>query len=344
MDQIPAINEQNKTDEINLVSNKTKIKFSKIGFYLISLFILLFAGYQIKINADLQRQWLVTNVGLKTAEKNINLLQSSIANLNNKLVQQQQALSNLQLSSHDKKQWLVAEVTYLIQLANYNLTYIQNSAAAKTLLNTADKRLLDLSEPDALKARQQLSTVIIQLNTLPNIDVAGLLTRIHSLQIQVTKLPLIKPVTTQSQNNQQNNQQGNQVIMVTKSSNWREALANNWDAWQKLIVIRHHDKPIEPVLPAQQQLYLQQNLQLMLQQAQWAVLHRQAAIYQSSLQQTIEWVQRYFVATSTEAASMINTLTELKKINLQITTPDITPLLQTLQRLSITTQNKGETA
>lgn len=336
MDQIPSVNEQTKTE--------TKIKFNNIGFYLLSLAVLLLAGYLIKTNADLQQDLLNTKAGLKAVEKNINSLQTGTTSLTIKLAQQQQTISSLQLHSTDKQQGLVAEVAYLVQLANYNLTYMQNIAAAKTLLNTADKRLSDLSESDALKARQQLATIITQLNTLPNIDVAGLLTRLHSLQIQASKLLLLKPVTTQSQNNQQHNQQNNQVVMVNKSNNWREALANTWDAWQKLIVIQHHDKPIEPVLPAQQQLYLQQNLQLILQQAQWAVLHRQAAVYQSSLQQTIEWMQRYFVATSTEAASMINTLIELKKINLQITTPEITPLLQTLQRLSITTQNKGEIA
>lgn len=327
MDQISLINETDKAKQNAATLAKSNYLSKQIVFYILFVLILIFFGSQLKINHDIKQHLLNTKKELNNTQKNIQFLQTVVANLNNKLLQQQQLLVN----PTDKQQWLFAEVTYLIQLADYNLIYTQDTFTAKALISAADQRLKLLGDPTTSKIRQLLANITTQLDALPKLDIAGLLARIHALQIQATKLPMAQPITTQS----------HYLNASVKNVPWREALANAWEAWQKLIVIRHHEQPIEPVLPTQQQLYLQQNLQLVLQQAQWAVLHQQPVVYQVSLQQAKDWVQRYFVTTSTETTAMLAAIAELQKINLQMTLPDVTPVLQVLQKITITTQNKG---
>jgi uroporphyrin-3 C-methyltransferase len=67
-----------------------------------------------------------------------------------------------------------------------------------------------------------------------------------------------------------------------------------------------------------------------LQQAQWAVIHSNAAVYQSSLQQATSWIQQYFANNEPTTQAMLSVLDALQKVNIQPELPDITPALQAL--------------
>jgi uroporphyrin-3 C-methyltransferase len=276
-----------------------------------------------KTVSQLQRQVQTTQQSVVNLQKTATLLQTQL--------QQQLAL---QPANADQAAWTMAEAEYLLQLANYHLTFMRNVATVVVLLQTVDKRLSSLSDPNLNRIRNLLADALIQLQAVPKVDVAGLLSQLNALQIQAAQLPLLVPMTSSAVVSDLQSQ-------TTPSSNWRTALDKSLKTLQKLIVIRRHDQPIAPLLPQEQQLYLQQNLQLLLQQAQWAVMQGQASVYQNSLQQAEDWTKLYFVSNAAMTQTMLQTLQELKKINIQPTLPDISNVLQALQQvIASETQNK----
>lgn len=277
---------------------------------------------------------LLTNSQKQIAadQKNIQQLQKNVADLSNQIRQHQTAFANLQLNPNDHTGWVVAETNYLAQLANYNLVFIRDVPTTIALLKAADQRLASLNSAAYAQARQLLADAIVALEAVPQVDVAGLLAQINALQMQATQLPILQLASpTETLNNDQ------QTNTVTP--NWQSGLNKSLETFQKLIVIRHSNHPVEPLLPAQQQAYLQQNIQLLLQQAQWAALRGQSTIYQASLQQAMDWIQRYFVANATITDTMVKAITDLQKINIQPALPDIKNVLQTLEHLPIAPKN-----
>jgi uroporphyrin-3 C-methyltransferase len=269
----------------------------------------------------------VTNLTQQNQQANTQL-SSSIAELQGQMQQQQTIVGNIQQASNGGfPSWRFAEVKYLVQLANYQLLFMRDLAAAITLLQTADQRLAAIGDPTLMPLRQQIANAVAALQAVPKIDLAGLLTRITALQTQVAQLPTIGLPTTSATQTQQTSQ---------AASPLRKALNDSWDTLQKIIIIRRHDQPIEPLLSPEQQLYLQQNLQLILQQAQWAALRGDEQVYQSSLQQAQAWVQHYFVKNLPPTIAFSQALNELLKINVQPKLPDLSPLVQLVLRTHLT--------
>ncbi len=238
--------------------------------------------------------------------------------------QQQQLAKNQQLTTGNQKAWLMAEINYLVRLANYNLSYGRDVAAAIALLQTADQRFVQLNDPALISLRQQIANMIVSLQPAAKMDLVGILAKLAALQLQVKQLPLITSPTFDSAKTAVN------LPAQPPQTFWRKALANSLELLKSLVIIRHHQASIEPLLDVEQLHYLQQNLQLQLQQAQWAVLHGQQAIYENSLQQTITGVQTYFASANPQTTAFIENLMQLQKINIQPALPTMNALLNSL--------------
>jgi len=257
-------------------------------------------------------------------------LLDNITNLREEFQTQQAALTNLQqLSKGNPLTWRFAEAKYLVQLANYHLTFTRDVTAALALLQTAEQRIASLNDPVLQPLRQMMANNIAALQAVPKVDLAGLLTRITALQIQVNTLPAIGLPSAQQQPVDVAEEQA-----VLNQSPLRKAIHDSWVTLQKIVVIRHQDQQISPLLSPEQQAYLHQNLQLILQQAQWAALRGQEDIYQSSLQQARKWVERYFAKNLPATQAFLVALAELQKVNVQPPLPDLAPMARKIQQIA----------
>ena len=120
---------------------------------------------------------------------------------------------------------------------------------------------------------------------------------------------------------------------------WIRMLQNSLDSFRQLIVIRRLNKPIEPLLPEREQQYLQHNLILLLQQAQWALIHHEAIIYQSSLLEIQENIKDHFASNSPITQTVMQSITQLKQIDLQTPSVDLNPLLEAISIIIKTPTN-----
>lgn len=260
-------------------------------------------------------------------ENNDAQLQSEMGALQKRVQEHTTILSTLQqMSKGDVATWRFAEAKYLVQLAYYHLTFTRDVQAALSLLQTAEQRIAALDDPSLLQIRQLIANNIVALQAVPRVDIAGLLTRITALQMQVSQLPTIGLPSLKSTEEETDE----------SLSPLRKAVHDSWSTLQKIVVIRHDDTSIHPLLSPEQQTYLQQNLQLILQQAQWAALREQEDVYQSSLKQAQKWIEHYFADSLPPTRAFLHAITELQNINVQPTLPDLAPLARQMQQLTLT--------
>lgn len=219
------------------------------------------------------------------------------------------------------------EAQYLLEHAQLNLHFLHDIAGAITLAQAADQYVRRLDGMRFLALRQQLAQLIVSLRAVPALDIAGTLARLDAVSQQLNNLPLLAA----------------NPMMLSKSAAAEKSLSNTGAHWhhaweaslrqlQQLIIIRHHNTPIVPLLAPQQEAYLRHNLQLLLQQAQWAVLHHDEKLYQNSLNAVQQALQQNFTNNPTQANNLVVIIHELLQVNLQPKLPDLTPVLTAIDK------------
>lgn len=270
---------------------------------------------------------------LSTLQTQISQTQVNDKNRQQQIFQLQNFIEQ-KLSSNDNT-ILLANVNQLIQLAQYNLVYFHDADNAVSALMQADQQLSTIISPDIRleHLHQLLTQYLTTLKALPHIDLATILAQLQAVKLQITQLPLIPILNSSIPSNPE-------VMNSNPQENkWLHALKNSFDNFRQLIIIRRLNKPIEPLLPETEQQYLQHNLLLLLQQAQWALIHHEPTIYQSSLQEIQESLKEHFAMNSPSTQTVLQTITQLKQINLQTPALDLNPLFEAISIMKKTPSN-----
>jgi uroporphyrin-3 C-methyltransferase len=100
-----------------------------------------------------------------------------------------------------------------------------------------------------------------------------------------------------------------------------------------IVRIRHHDQPVEPLLPPEQEVYLRQNLQLVLVQSQLGLLQSQQQTYASNLDRAVAWVNQYCDTEDSFVKSWLEEAGTLMRVDIAPELPDISGSLRTVEKL-----------
>lgn len=247
-------------------------------------------------------------------------LQANIASNKAKIVTSDATLANLkQVKFANNTRWMLAEVKYLLTLAQYNLQLNYTPETALAILKTVDSQLAEMNAPNTLLLRQQVINTISTLESSIAIDYSGILMKLNAIGNQLKTMPLL--INTSQQTSQKT---FSSPIDVT---GWRKYWNESLKTLEKLFIIRHQNQTIIPLISPKQQLFLEENIQLKLSQASWALLHHNQAVYILSLKDAISWIQTYYSPNSAATANAIATLQSLMKINLQPKLPDLNKLI-----------------
>lgn len=226
-----------------------------------------------------------------------------------------------QLSDVRGNQWRLAEAEYLTRLAHRKLVHEQDIVTSMTLLHSADALLLGMGDPSTDSLRQAFQTSILELESLELADVDDIVVQLDAMIGFASQLPL--PRLTQSEANPEEAEAADAV----EQSAWKQALEDNWQAIKGLVTVRQLDQPVQPLLPPEQRVYLDQNLRLLLEQAQLAALRRDSTLFQSRLRQAKEWVETYFFVEDAKVKSIIAKFDELSAAPISAEVPDLRPLV-----------------
>lgn len=230
----------------------------------------------------------------------------------------------------NRKDWLLAEVEYLLRLANQRVLMEQTSAGALKLLKSADKILKETDDVSIYDVRKALAADIAALEAVPVLDTEGVFLQLGALNNQVQNLRLI-PISKQHKLPDLLEEVTPEVVEESWTAGLEESWSKATDKLNKLVVIQHRDEPIEPLLSPQQTYYLQQNLHLMLEQAQLALLQRKQSSYDASLNKAHDWVSTYFEQSDGTTQSLLRGISELKSVKVTAEMPDISSSLRSLK-------------
>ncbi|WP_051235189.1 uroporphyrinogen-III C-methyltransferase [Marinimicrobium agarilyticum] len=232
------------------------------------------------------------------------------------------------IASTNREDWKLAEAEYLLRLANQRLVLERDSVNALALAETADAILRDLGDSDLLPVRRALASDIEALKLADQVDREGIYLRLLALGEQLPTLPIVEPMRAPEGEGTVNDAQGEQAGGV-----WNTIKGSFQRMMERLsshIRIRQHDKPIEALADPREQYLLRQQLQLMLEQAQAALLREQSQLYQNSLNRAADWIEAHF-ALNPQTETVMARLRELAEIDIAPELPDLDDALNLLE-------------
>jgi len=227
--------------------------------------------------------------------------------------------------SSNQRTYKVSEIAYLVKMANLRLTTQHDVTSALILLKQANQEINSLNDPQMENFREALVKNITDLQAITPIDMIALSDKLTQLQNNVPTLSILvapKPNTSILEN----------TPHQAQKKWWDRAWDNIRASLKQLVVITHQSEDIPAMMTPDQQIYLQENLQLLISQAQWAALNHNSALYQSSLKQTQDWVNKYYVQNSANTQAFLKSLDELLAIDLSPNYPDLTKSLSSLNQ------------
>jgi uroporphyrin-3 C-methyltransferase len=233
-----------------------------------------------------------------------------------------------QLPGADTDDWLIAEAEYLLRLANQRLNLEKDWQGALAILIAADSILLETKNPQLDSIRLILANEIVTLRAVPAVDITGAVSRIQAVQEQIT---LLEWVPRKLPKDVAKIETSNDKVEL---SSWEKFLDKAWKGLNSIVRIRDNGKALPAPLTPDQYYYLQQNMQLMLEQAQVALVRQQAELYLHSINRTEAWLSEFVRGETAQAQALQQTLNELAQWEVAPTFPDISGSLLELRRYS----------
>lgn len=227
------------------------------------------------------------------------------------------------------RDWLWTESEYLLRLANQKLQLEGDTESALLLLTTVDRMLSQEDDPALFPVREALAADILAVRNMEPIDVAGLYVRLNNLMPTIDGLSL-RSALVQSYTAQLPGQAGSQVTTDADAG----LLERGLDIIGAIFVWQRWDVAPEALLPAPQEATLKQNLRLMLEQAQLALLMSEETVYRDSLAKGSEWAARYFAIDAGAGRTLTDELRALSAERISEVRPDISGSLEALLPIS----------
>ncbi len=278
------------------------------------------ASYQKDINAQTGK----LRKEIQRVQKNTDSFKQDLAAAQQRLMAQGKRLRAM--SDTSREDWLLAEAEYLLKLANQRVRIERSPQGADALISEADAILRDLDQPELHTIRREIAEDLAALRLMKKVDVEGIYLQLVALSQNVEKLPHRQPPQKKLQPNYEQFDHLEERSVTQKLSN----------SWSRLVAelgshvkISKHDVEIKPVLAEQDAFYLQQNLRLILERAQLALLREQQDIYTQSVNQAQEWIQTYYPESS-ESMAFIAQLSGLSERTVAQNLPDISDSLNAL--------------
>ncbi len=268
-----------------------------------------------EIRRELDQQKMLAAAAEKNLQQQIQALQAALHS------QQKQLQS---MSTTDREDWLLAEVEYLIRLANQRLLMGEDIASAAKLLRAADEIIRELDDAALYGVRKIIAEDRVALQAATTLDIEGLYLQVAAVAVQAAKLRLYQPP---------------ELLVETQATQfeggWRQKLGQGFTAaWEKLssyIQIHRRDEKYSPVLAPEYEEAVRQNVQLMFEQAQLALLSGNQALYRHSLDRAEQWLQDYYTVDLNSTIAVIDSLKTLQEQNITIVVPDISRSLRQLK-------------
>lgn len=247
-------------------------------------------------------------------------LEEQLGGLTRTLRDQQQLINDLTVE--DRESWQLAEVQYLLRLANQRLIMTGDNESAEALLRSADNILRVLDDADLHNLRSAVASDVAALRAVPKLDIQGLYLRMDALIRQTDALVMFELPDRRVE------------IEPVTAEDWQTRLTQGYEmALSKLseyIVVSRRDVPVETLMDPQYEALVRQNMRMLLEQAQVAMLSGNELLFRQSLERAEGWVTQFFKADQQSAVAMAEELRSIRAERVSVTLPDLNASLLAL--------------
>lgn len=219
-----------------------------------------------------------------------------------------------------RREWKIAEVAYLLRIANHRLLMERDAEGAMQLLIAADVIVQELDDFALYQVRAQLADEILSLRNVESNDVQGLFLRLEAVKSELSAQPLQLPRFADPE-----------PPVSEESPGLIAALVDQLGSYLRFR--RFDGASLKPLLAPEEATYLELNLRLMLERAQLAALRREQVVFEQSLSTAIDWMEAYLDSENQGIQHAIEEMNSLSAIELEQPLPDISGSLSTLNSL-----------
>jgi uroporphyrin-3 C-methyltransferase len=242
--------------------------------------------------------------------------------IQNTLQSQRQQL--LELRSTDRADWSLAEAEYLLRLAHQRLLMADDLRSALALLSSVDAMVAELDDPDLHALRGAIAADAAALRAIPEVDVEGIWLRIRALSGEVDSLLLFKLPDREVA-----------AAEVPADADWQQRLEHGFrSAMARLasyVMIKRREEAYQPLMDPQWERLVRQNLRMLLEQSQAALLSGNRDLYQQSLADTRHWLAEFFSFRESAVSALDRELEALLAIDISRDYPGVSDSLSAVK-------------
>ncbi len=225
-----------------------------------------------------------------------------------------------ELAARDQINWRLAEIRYLLAIAQRRVLIDRDTRSAIAALEAADRAISEFGDVRLLPLRQRIVDDLSALRSVETADLEGIALRLQNLLGRVPELPVAGSVTavTASESN------GN--------GGWWDALVARMD---RFVTVRRREAGPEPGRPQPStELPEADHPVLALERAHSAALARDPAAYQRALTRASEALDNGFAADARATERFREGLAWLQERPVEVELPDLAPTVDLAEKLS----------
>jgi uroporphyrin-3 C-methyltransferase len=217
----------------------------------------------------------------------------------------------------DRRAWLGQEAVFLTRLAGQRLLVARDVAAALALLEQADALLRDTGEPKFEGVRLAIARDRAALAAVPRVDQVGFYATLSGLIDQVDKLQLeFEAPSAQAE------------VTASPSAGWWTQATSGWHAaLAKLsdhLIVRRRSDEIAQLMTPEWAALARQNIRMLIEQAQIAMLSANQPLFERSLQRASGFVALFAEQDPERVSSVVRTLDALRRETIAPELPELT--------------------
>ncbi|MCW8909387.1 MAG: uroporphyrinogen-III C-methyltransferase [Gammaproteobacteria bacterium] len=297
------------------------------GYYLWQQQLLLETKLQTS-NSSVTSQLNQLDQSSQLQQQSLQTQQNLIDELNQKL-QETNTLSQqaIEITNRAQRDWVLAEIDYLLRIANRRLQIARDINGAIAALDAADQRLFNLGDLTYFEIRKLLSADIAKLKALHQADINGVALALDQMIYILEFLPFkgvqeeVKTQLEPDANTQTKKQPEGFVDTVL------DTVMNIGD-------IKIHQRSIQPASSAQQQQEIEQLLRNFLLSSRLAVLRYDDKQFSHDIEQALQLLHLHYKADDNRVNQMSDDLLKFKNLNLMPDLPDINKSWKLLQQIN----------
>jgi len=222
----------------------------------------------------------------------------------------------------------VAEVDYLLRLANERLKLFSDPAAADQALEVADMHLAALDNPLYVGVRQDIAAARRSLASVNIPDYLDIASRLDSIQQNIASLPF------------RSGDPADSASVPAAAEGWWEKVKG---VFSNLVTVRRSTDEENERISLQDKDFIRQRAWLQLEVAHLALMRRDQQAFRGALARVQDMLPAWFDGGDSGYQSVMQQIDSLASIEVQVDVPDITAPWSTLRMLRAGQPRPAET-